>query len=62
MRQVRLLGEDGLALITRAKTLQRTTRTELRRFSGERSIDALWVAELSFSIERRLLSSVLPRL
>lgn len=31
------------------------------RFSGERSIDALWVAELSFSIERRLLSSVLPR-
>ena len=28
--------------------------------NDEKSIDALWVAELSFSIERRLLSSVLP--
>lgn len=35
MRWVRLSGEDGLALIARAKTLQRTTRTGLERFSGE---------------------------
>lgn len=60
MRRVSFSGRRRSRFNRSRKTLQRTTRTGLRRFSGERSIDVLWVAELSFSIER-LLSSVLPR-
>lgn len=51
MRWVRLSGEDSLALIARAKTLQRATGTGLERFS-EREIDRCSLGRRTFVFYR----------